>query len=90
MRSVSTSLFIGAYGAHNLPFVMTLAPLGTFGMVWMYGVLLSRFGSRQTLFLTSVLSGGGILACLWGDCIWFSSGGRGVICAARSVYCADY
>ena len=34
VRSVSTSLFIGAYGAHKLPFVMTLAPLGTFGMVW--------------------------------------------------------
>ena len=66
VRSVSTSLFIGAYGAHNLPFVMTLAPLGTFGMVWGYGVLLSRFGSRQTLFLTSVLSGGGILACYGG------------------------
>ena len=66
VRSVTSSLFIGAYGAHNLPYVMTMAPVGTFLMIWGYGWLLSRFGSRMTLFLTSLISGGGILACYGG------------------------
>ena len=63
IRSVSTSLYIGAYGAHRLPVVMALAPVGTLGFLYGYGWLLSRTGAQRTLFLTSILSGLGILGC---------------------------
>lgn len=63
VRSVSVSLFIEVYGAHRLPIVMALSPVGLFVMLWGYGRLLSLFGTRKTLMLTSVLSGAGILLC---------------------------
>ena len=63
VRSVSTSLYIEAYGARNLPWVMALSPVGTLAYVYGYGWLLSRLGARRTLVLTSVLSGIGIAAC---------------------------
>ncbi len=63
VRSVSASLFIGAFGAHRLPVVMVLSPVGTLAMIYGYGWLLSRMGTRRTLFLTSVFSGVGILLC---------------------------
>ena len=63
VRSVSTSLFIGAYGSHRLPVVMALSPIGTLGMIYGYGLLLSRLGAGRTLVVTSLLSGLGILAC---------------------------
>ena len=62
VRSVSVSLFIDTYGAHRLPIVMALSPVGLFVMLWGYGKLLSAKGTRMTLLLTSVLSGAGILA----------------------------
>ena len=63
VRSVSTSLYIGAYGADKLPIVMALAPVGTFGFLYVYGWLVPRLGPRRTILLTSLLSGLGILAC---------------------------
>jgi ATP:ADP antiporter, AAA family len=63
VRSVSVSLFIEAYGAHRLPVVMALSPVGLLAMLWGYGWLLSRWGSRKTLLVTSILSGAGILVC---------------------------
>ena len=85
VRSVSTSLFIGAYGAHNLPIVMALAPVGTFAMLWGYGWLLSRFGTRHTLFLTSILSGVAILACYAGIRVGFNPA-VGVLYVLREAY----
>jgi len=63
VRSVSVSLFIDTYGAHRLPIVMALSPVGLFAMLWGYGKLLSAKGTRYTLLVTTVLSGVGILAC---------------------------
>lgn len=62
VRSVSVSLFIDTYGAHRLPIVMALSPVGLFVMLWGYGKLLSVKGTRYTLLITTVLSGTGILA----------------------------
>ena len=62
-RSVSYSLFIGAFGPQRLPWVMALSPVGTFGMVYAYGLLLTRLGARRTLIVSSLLSGGGMLLC---------------------------
>jgi AAA family ATP:ADP antiporter len=62
-RSVSTSLFIGAYGAERLPIVMALSPVGTLLFIYVYSRMLSRIGAQRTLFFTSILSGLGIAAC---------------------------
>jgi AAA family ATP:ADP antiporter len=63
VRSVSTSLFIGAYGAKSLPIVMALGPVGTILIVYMYGFLLSRLGSERALLATSAISAVVIVAC---------------------------
>ena len=62
-RSVSASLFIGAFGAERLPIVMALSPLATLAFVYGYGWLLSRAGSKDTLISTSLLSGAGLVLC---------------------------
>ena len=56
IRAVSTSLFIEAYGAANLPWVMFAVPPSTFLLVFVYGRILSRIGSSRALLLTSFLS----------------------------------
>lgn len=63
IRSVSTSLYIDAYGADRLPVVMALMPLGVLLTLYVYGVLLSRFGPARALLLTSGLSAALITAC---------------------------
>jgi AAA family ATP:ADP antiporter len=63
IRSSSTVLFKSAYGAENLPLVMAAMPLVVFGGVALYGWLLSKFGPRRTLLITSIGSGMIILCC---------------------------
>ncbi len=63
IRSTSQSLFIGAYGTQRLPMVMALAPVFTLLMVYGYGRLLSRSGSRRAILLTCLLSAAVILGC---------------------------
>ena len=63
VRSVSTSLFIAAYGAHRLPVVMALSPVGVLALLYGYGWLLSWLGSRRALLVSSLLSGLGIGVC---------------------------
>ncbi len=63
IRSVSQSLFIGAYGSRNLPFVMALAPVGTLLMIYGYGRLLSRLGAQRAILLTCLFAALAILAC---------------------------
>ncbi len=62
-RSASFSLYIGAFGAERLPFVMALSPLGTLAIVYLYSRVLSRLGSRQTLFWTAIAAGAAMLLC---------------------------
>lgn len=61
MRSTANTLFKNAYGKENLPFIMTLIPFGLLGFLYLYGRLLSRFGPRKALNLTSLLSALAIL-----------------------------
>ena len=56
IRAVSTSLFIEAYGAANLPWVMFAVPPSTFLLLFVYGRILSKIGANRALLLTSLLS----------------------------------
>ena len=56
IRAVSTSLFIDAYGKENLPWVMATIFPGVYLMIYIYGRLLSWFGARGALVVTSLLS----------------------------------
>ena len=64
VRSASTSLFVGHYGAGKLPWVMALSPVATAAMLYGYGLSLTRLGARRTLAATSLVSAG-ILAFCW-------------------------
>jgi len=66
IRSVSSSLFIAAYGARHLPIVMALGPVGTLALIYLYGFLLSWRGPCQALLLTSGLSALVISGCYLG------------------------
>lgn len=57
IRSAATSLFVKDYGVDNLPAVVMLVPLGVLGFLYVYGLLLNRFGARGTLFLSTIGSG---------------------------------
>lgn len=58
IRAVSTSLFIEAYGARNLPWVMATVPPGLYLVIYIYGRFLSGFGANRALAATSLLSAG--------------------------------
>lgn len=62
IRAVSTSLFIEAYGKENLPWVMAAIFPGVYLMIYIYGRLLSWFGARGALVITSFLSAAVIVA----------------------------
>lgn len=63
LRSASQSLYIGAYGAKNLPVVMALAPVGTLLFIWGYGWLLSVAGAARATVLTCLVSAAALVAC---------------------------
>ena len=56
IRAVSTSLFIDAYSAENLPRVMVAVPPGVLLILYIYGRMHSAFGATRTLVITSILS----------------------------------
>ena len=56
IRAVSDSLFIDAYGADNLPWVMAAVFPGVYLLIYIYGRLLSRVGANRALLITSVFS----------------------------------
>ena len=63
IRSVSSSLFIEAYGAENLMFGMVLISPSMIVMLYCYGRLLSWRGATSALAITSLFSGILILGC---------------------------
>ncbi|MFK7826534.1 MAG: Npt1/Npt2 family nucleotide transporter [Oligoflexales bacterium] len=63
IRSVSNSLFKQTYGVENLPIIMALVPLFLIPIIYLYNLSLSRFGSKRTFYLSSVLSGLSIFVC---------------------------
>jgi len=66
IRSVSSSLFIDAYGARNLPIVMALGPVVTLALLYGYGRLLSVTGPRAAILLTCGFSALVVLGCFMG------------------------
>lgn len=79
IRAVSTSLFIEAYGAVNLPWVMFAVPPSTFLLLYIFGRILSKVGANRALLLTSLLSAG----LIGGSYILLL---RGVALAAAVIY----
>jgi len=66
VRSTANTLFKGVYGKEKLPLVMALVPVGLFVMLYIYGRILSIFGARKALQITSGLSAISIFACFVG------------------------
>jgi AAA family ATP:ADP antiporter len=54
IRSPSNTLFKAAYGSANLPTIMALIPLSVALVAYIFGRILSKFGSRRTLVITTV------------------------------------
>ena len=63
IRSVSTSLFVDAYGAENLPRGMMAIPPSMIVMLYCYGRLLSWQGATRALVITSLFSAILIIGC---------------------------
>ena len=79
IRSVSTSLFIAAYGAEHLPRGMVAVPPSMLVMLYCYGRLLSWQGATRALAITSLFSAILILGC-------YAALIRGMHFAAAIVY----
>lgn len=63
VRSVAQSLFVEAYGADKLPWVMTGGPLGALILVFGYARLLSAVGPRLAIILSTAISAFVLIAC---------------------------
>lgn len=79
IRSVSSSLFIEAYGAENLPRGMVAVPPSMLVMLYCYGRLLSWQGATRALVITSLFSAILILGC-------YIALSRGMNLAAAIIY----
>ena len=79
IRSVSSSLFIDAYGAENLPRGMVAVPPSMIVMLYCYGRLLSWQGPTRALVITSLFSAVLILGC-------YAALVRGMHFAAAVIY----
>ena len=79
IRSVSSSLFIEAYGAENLPRGMVAVPPSMIFMIYCYGRLLSWQGATRALAITSLFSAILILGC-------YAALTRGMHFAAAIIY----
>ena len=79
IRSVSSSLFIEAYGAENLSRGMVAIPPSMIVMLYCYGRLLSRQGASRALAITSLFSAILILVC-------YAALVRGMHFAAAIIY----
>ena len=79
IRSVSSSLFIDAYGAENLPRGMVAVPPSMLVMLYCYGRLLSWQGATRALVVTSLFSAVLILGS-------YAALSRGMHFAAAVIY----
>lgn len=64
VRSPANTLFKAAYGKAGLPYAMAATPVAVVGFLWIYGHLLTRYGPKRTLILTTL----GSCAILAGCC----------------------
>lgn len=58
VRSPSNSLFKEAYGMTTFTTALAFMPIAVFAVIYIYGKLLDRYSSRQTLLITQVASAG--------------------------------
>lgn len=65
IRSASNSLFKAAYGVSSLPLLISLVPLVTLLILWIYGKVLSFLGPKATLSWTTLCSMMALLACYY-------------------------
>ena len=79
IRSVSSSLFIEAYGAERLTRGMVAVPPSMLVMLYCYGRLLSWLGATRALAITSLFSAILILGC-------YAALSRGMSFAAAIIY----
>ncbi|MCY3550578.1 MAG: Npt1/Npt2 family nucleotide transporter [Candidatus Poribacteria bacterium] len=79
IRSVSTSLFVDAYGAENLPRGMMAIPPSMIVLLYGYGRLLSWQGATRALVVTLLFSAALILWC-------YTALSRGMHFAAAIIY----
>ena len=85
IRSPSTSLYIGAYGASKLPYAMLAGAIFTMIFLYGYGLLLTWIGPRRTLLIVSIFSCFVIILCY----IAVKHGSKfasGVVYAFREAY----
>jgi AAA family ATP:ADP antiporter len=54
IRSPSNTLFVEYYGKESLPTVMAVVPVAVIALVYLYGRLVSTFGPRRTLSITTI------------------------------------
>lgn len=66
VRSPANTLFKAAYGKAGLPYAMAATPVAVVGFLWVYGRLLTRFGAKRTLILTTLGSCAILAACCGG------------------------
>ncbi len=57
IRSTANTLVKSEYGTENFPLMMALSPLCVLFFIYLYNISLSRFGSKWTLFISSILFG---------------------------------
>ncbi|MBF0360737.1 MAG: hypothetical protein HQK49_06985 [Oligoflexia bacterium] len=55
-RSSTVVLFKNAYSTEDLPYVLALTPLVLLPLLYIYNLLLKKFGPQKTLFLSTLLS----------------------------------
>lgn len=63
VRTISTSLFIDAYGSAKLPYAMTAIPVTLALLIYCYGRVLSRWGALRTLMASMLFSMLVFMAC---------------------------
>lgn len=56
VRPIAYPLFVQSFDASDILWGMALLPVLVTFMLWVYGVALSRYGPRQTLVLSSIVS----------------------------------
>lgn len=62
IRSAATSLFIQEFGKDAVPVATLFMPFAVVAFLYIYGLLLGRFGARRTLAITTLGSGALIVA----------------------------
>lgn len=85
IRSTSSSLFIGAFGAGALPYAMLAGSILTLVLLFGYGWVLTWLGPRRTLFYSTAMALVVIVGGYWAQIggLWLAPG---ILYAFREAY----